>query len=71
MFERRNIVFRDSKLPALEERLHPLIVTVYINDYLLLSTLVDIGASQSACSLTTLDYLDVEEEEITRQSVLC
>ena len=42
-----------------------------INAYLLPGTLVDTGASRSACSLTTLDYLDIEEEEITKRSVLC
>ena len=51
--------------------MRPLIITVDINGYLLLGTLVDIGASRSACSITTLDYLDIKEEEITRQSVLC
>ena len=42
-FERRNIVFRDSELPAPEECLCPLIVTVDINGYLLPGVLVDTG----------------------------
>ena len=53
------MVFRDSELPAPEEHLRPLILTIDINGYLLLGVLVDTGASRSAYSLTTLDYLDI------------
>ena len=60
------MVFRDTELPAPEERLRPLIITVGANDYPLPGVLVDIGASRSVCSLTTLDYLDVGKEQISK-----
>ena len=68
-YERRNIVFKDSELPAPEKQLWPLVITVEVNGYLLPGILVDTGASRSACSLNTLDYLDVGEEEITKEKI--
>ena len=70
-FERRNMVFRDTELPAPEECLRPLIITVDINDYPLPRVLVDTGASRSVCSLTTLDYLDIREEQISKHRFTC
>ena len=46
-------------------------ITVEVNGYLLPGILVDTGASHSACSLNALDYLDVEEEDITREKIFC
>ena len=70
-FEQRNIVFNDIELPAPEERLHPVIISVDVNDYPLLGVLVDTRASRSVCSLFTLDYLEMEEKEITRHHFTC
>ena len=46
-------------------------ITVEVNGYLLPGILVDTRASRSACSLNTLDYLDVGEEEITKEKIFC
>ena len=64
-FEQRNIVFRDIELLAPERRSLPLIITVDINNYPLPGVLVDTDASKNVCSLSTLDYLGIEENEIT------
>ena len=44
-----------------------MIISVDINDYPLPRVLVDTGASRGVFSLSTLEYLDIEESKITRR----
>lgn len=70
-FEQKNIVFKDVELPTLEERSHPLIISVDVNNRPLPGVLVDIGASKSVCSLSTLDCLSIEEDKVTKHCFAC
>ena len=65
-FEQRNIVFRDVKLPTPEEHSRPLSISVDINNCPLPKVLVDIGASKSVYSLSTLDHLGIEKNKVTK-----
>ena len=70
-FEQRNIVFSDDELPTLEERSCPLIIPVDVNNCSLPRVLVDTGASRNVCSLSTLNYLYIEESDVTRLRFAC
>ena len=70
-FEQRNIVFKDEELPTPRERSRPLIISVDIINCHLAGVLVDTGASRSVCYLSTLNYLEIDENEITSHRFAC
>ena len=70
-FEETSIIFQNMELPAPEERSRPLIITVDIDNCSLPGVLIDTGASRSLCSLSTLNFLGIEENKITKCRFAC